>query len=582
MTLLDQSALKVAVIVGLSLASLMLLRHRSAAARHGVLAFALVCAAVTPLLEAFVPGWSVPWIEPAQTDMLERRMTDIRHVMGTTPGAGAERRALIVRLQRHDVIQTQTSWLDPGRLGAVLVPMWVAGMVVGFSSVLLGVAWLVRTTRRSRPLEEPRWLSACEAIAREYGVDRPVRLRQTDHPTLLVTWGWRRPTIMVPTSGRSWPDERVRVVLAHELSHIVRRDWLVQTAAALLRSVYWFNPLIWIACRRLRQESEQACDDMVLSRGVSAADYAAHLLDIARSFTRQQRVWSPAPAIARPSSLERRVSAMLDDRRSRRPMTWHGYAVAIAALVTATVPIAGFGNLPQGTAVLSGTVRDPGGLPAREVGIILTRLTGAMQLGVETDANGRFEFSGLPWGRYRVNSVVQGFEPFVVALDGGDRLHRDINLTFGPFREMWTIVTSGLRDAAARPGLPPEWRCASSGPPLCGPESMVEEFERDEQRRLATNPVLGPRRVMTQRIGSYQALRDADVEGTVTVEGRITTDGVFTGVRVVSAASRELERAVLAALASATWEPARLRGVPVEAPLTITIEVRREPRGARS
>jgi hypothetical protein len=54
-----------------------------------------------------------------------------------------------------------------------------------------------------------------------------------------------------------WPDERVHVVLCHELAHIRRHDWLVQIGAEAVRTVLWFNPLIWIACTRLRRESEQ-------------------------------------------------------------------------------------------------------------------------------------------------------------------------------------------------------------------------------------------------------------------------------------------------------------------------------------
>ena len=60
--------------------------------------------------------------------------------------------------------------------------------------------------------------------------------------------------------------------------------------AEIARAGYWFNPVIWIACRRLRQESEQATDDMVLHAGIDGSDYAAHLLDLARAFSRH-RPW---------------------------------------------------------------------------------------------------------------------------------------------------------------------------------------------------------------------------------------------------------------------------------------------------
>ena len=126
------------------------------------------------------------------------------------------------------------------------------------------------------------WSDVSRRLSRDYGLRRPVLLLQGEHPTLLGTWGLRQAKMILPREAREWPADRVRIVLGHELAHIQRRDWLVQLAAELLRAVYWFNPLVWIACRRLRQESEQACDDAVLRLGVEGRDYATHLLDVAR------------------------------------------------------------------------------------------------------------------------------------------------------------------------------------------------------------------------------------------------------------------------------------------------------------
>ena len=97
-----------------------------------------------------------------------------------------------------------------------------------------------------------------------YGLRRHVALLQTHASDLLATWGLLRPSVLLPAHAREWSDDRIRIVLCHELAHIRRNDWFVQIAAEALRSLFWFNPLIWIACTRLRRESEQACDDVVL------------------------------------------------------------------------------------------------------------------------------------------------------------------------------------------------------------------------------------------------------------------------------------------------------------------------------
>jgi hypothetical protein len=78
---------------------------------------------------------------------------------------------------------------------------------------------------------------------------------------------------------------------------------------------YWFNPLVWLAARRMCVERERACDDLVLNGGFKASDYASHLVEIARTFRRLPQ--AAAIAMARSSGLERRVTALLDGRRNR-------------------------------------------------------------------------------------------------------------------------------------------------------------------------------------------------------------------------------------------------------------------------
>ena len=143
--------------------------------------------------------------------------------------------------------------------------------------LLVGFGRLTWLASRAEPLRHGAWRDLAQDIARQYGLRRPVVLLQSDHPTLLVTWGWLRPKVILPAGARDWTADRVRVVLCHELAHIRRGDWAAQMTAELLRSVYWFNPLIWIASRRLRRESEQACDDEVLNLGIDGPEYARHL-----------------------------------------------------------------------------------------------------------------------------------------------------------------------------------------------------------------------------------------------------------------------------------------------------------------
>ena len=138
------------------------------------------------------------------------------------------------------------------------------------------------------------------------------------------------------------------------MAHLVRRDWMIQLFAEMARAINWFNPLFWLACARLRRESEYACDDIVLDLGIGGTSYASHLIDLARTFSVHGRTWLPAPSIARPSTLERRVRAMLNPQVNRRPVSMTRRAALAIVLLAFALPIAAASqaiSTPQGTVV---------------------------------------------------------------------------------------------------------------------------------------------------------------------------------------------------------------------------------------
>ena len=162
-----------------------------------------------------------------------------------------------------------------------------------------------------------------------------MRLLQSDRVAMPMTWGWRRPVILLPATASGWQSTRRTVVLRHELAHVKRADVATQLLAQGACAVYWFNPVVWLAAFRLRVEREQACDDAVLGLGSRASDYANHLLDIARECRAPGLAVSAAVAIARPSQLERRMRAILDPtvRRAAERST----AVLAAVFLTGAV-----------------------------------------------------------------------------------------------------------------------------------------------------------------------------------------------------------------------------------------------------
>ena len=322
MNVLGAAALDAALFCAGALLLCRLLAGRSAALRHVILAASLAGAAAAPLLEIALPRWELAVLssDPEVTSS------------GLTLSSRSPTAATVAAVGTPDAPSITVA--------TALMGVWGLGVVAVLASLLTGLARLVWVTRRCQPIRSGAWRQQADALASRYELRRPIVILESRDRALLLTWGLFTPRIIVPAGARTWAAERIHVVLAHELAHIERRDWLLQIGTEAVRAVYWFNPLIWWTCRRLRDESEQACDDIVLRRGVDARAYASHLLAVARHVLADGRAWAPAPAVATSSTLERRIAAMLNSSRSREPLTRASAILAVLAMLAVAAPLA--------------------------------------------------------------------------------------------------------------------------------------------------------------------------------------------------------------------------------------------------
>ncbi len=207
------------------------------------------------------------------------------------------------------VTRLRTGW------AAAMLAVWLSGALAILLSIVVGRLRLRALRRDAQPPSNAEWLALLRRLCEELRVGRRVTLLQSADNVMPVTWGCWEPFILLPAEADEWSPERRRLVLLHELAHVKRWDCLTQMIARLACAVYWFNPLVWVAARRMCIERERACDNLVLSGGCKASDYASHLVEIARTFRRVPQV--AAIAMARSSSLQGRVSAIVDASRAR-------------------------------------------------------------------------------------------------------------------------------------------------------------------------------------------------------------------------------------------------------------------------
>ncbi len=233
------------------------------------------------------------------------------------------------------------SALDPG---ALLLGLW-AVVALGLLGRLAYGAWSVRRiVHRARLLEHPTWQTPLYEIADRLGLESAPRLLQSEEVKMPFAAGLLSSTIVLPAESEQWTADRRSAVLIHELGHVRRRDLIGHTLSRIVCALYWFHPLVWTAARRLRAESERACDDLALVFGARPSDYAEHLLDIV-TCVRDHNTPAVALAMAHRREFEGRMLAILNPELRRRGPTRTetaslvGSLAVLALLVGAAAPV---------------------------------------------------------------------------------------------------------------------------------------------------------------------------------------------------------------------------------------------------
>lgn len=202
--------------------------------------------------------------------------------------------------------------VDPETIGLLLAALSLVGACAIGLRLATAAVCLAALKRRSRPFALPP-----EDLPRITATRRECELRLSDSENGPITWGVFRPVILLPRTAIFWPRERMSAVLLHELAHIRRRDSLAQALSHFVCALYWPNPLVWMAARRMRREAEIAADDAAIVSGLKPSRYAGELLQLAHEFQLRRPAFSLSLFMAEQSALEARVESVLAPDASR-------------------------------------------------------------------------------------------------------------------------------------------------------------------------------------------------------------------------------------------------------------------------
>ena len=332
-----------------------IMRQASSAVRHLVLLAALVCGLTLPVVMMLSPQWEVRVLPPPSATAVSAPATAVvDHKPATTPVTGREQQSPSSLSNAPNAVAPAGSDVSRSAISdlAPIAPalLYVLGLVGVLGWLAIGRLRLRRIVREAWPLTNPEWRRILESVRVEAGVARDVGLFTSSVVSTPLTWGTRSPVILLPEDALDWSEDHRRIVLRHEIAHVARSDSFMHLVAGFVCAIYWFHPLAWITERRLRAECERACDDRVVSLGTSPTDYAAHLLEVARSARAFGAPGFLSAAMARPTQLEGRLLAVLNDSRRRvaASRSERFAAVAISALVM--LPLAAFRPVQRASA----------------------------------------------------------------------------------------------------------------------------------------------------------------------------------------------------------------------------------------
>ena len=222
---------------------------------------------------------------------------------------------------------------DPLKLSAGharwLGAAWLTGAALVLTAWLGSLAARLALLRRSENAAGVPWLEIAGEVKGWPLVDQVRLIPQEITPCV---WGVRKTVLALPASAESWPAAKLKLVLAHECAHLLRRDPLWQILSRFFLALLWFHPLAWSVARRSQAADEQAADDTVLGTECDAPAYAGLLVECARQFSLPPTLQPTASAMANAGTLTRRVEAVLDPATDRRPAGAASLTMGVAAI----------------------------------------------------------------------------------------------------------------------------------------------------------------------------------------------------------------------------------------------------------
>jgi beta-lactamase regulating signal transducer with metallopeptidase domain len=345
MSVLIGIALKSLLIAGLTLGLLELMKRRSAAERSWVAHIGLLALVLLALAPLALPDWRVE--APALLGQAPPVETPIASAASSGPTSVVAKADKPLPPAVQQALATAAASRPSVTATAATIALYAVPAAILLFITLLALARLVALRARADVLVDGHWLSALARAQRRMGFKHGTALLTSDELASPVSWGLMRPVIVLNTRAVEAAGE-AEAIIAHELAHVARMDWVKLLLARVATALFWFNPFVWALAREAHQLREEAADDAVLAADIADTDYAQLLVGVARHDCPGLLLGAHGVAPSR-SSLARRVARVLDVKSVRGPAARPFAAGVLAGAVVVAAPLAALTLIPAGT-----------------------------------------------------------------------------------------------------------------------------------------------------------------------------------------------------------------------------------------
>lgn len=161
-----------------------------------------------------------------------------------------------------------------------IVSLWIVGMIILSLRLAGGLIYVSRIRQQARTTD-PRWQTVLDKMIQSRGLRKTVRIAESTLVSIPVALGFIKPMILFPVAAMNkLSTSEIEAIIAHELAHLVRNDYLLNILQSVIEVIFYYNPAVWWISATIRHERENCCDDMAIALCGSSLTYAKALVSL--------------------------------------------------------------------------------------------------------------------------------------------------------------------------------------------------------------------------------------------------------------------------------------------------------------